>query len=110
MGMSGLASRKCIPCHDVTIQPLSADTTEMYLRELSGWQLQGHMISKTFIFKDFIQAIHFVQKVAFVAERAGHHPNIHIFYNKVQIDLYTHSINALSENDFILAAKINTIV
>lgn len=66
-------------------------------------------ISKEFKFKDFIGAINFVDNVAGIAEEEGHHPDIYIFYNKVLIELSTHSIGGLSENDFILAAKIDNI-
>lgn len=67
----------------------------------------GAKISKEFKFKDFIGAINFVNKVAEIAEEEGHHPNIKINYNKVGLELYTHAIGGLSENDFILAAKVN---
>lgn len=89
---------------------MAESTAKEYLQEISGWQLvDSTKITKTFLFKDFIRAIHFVQKLAFVSERAGHHPDIHIFYNKVRLDIYTHSIQGLHENDFILAAKIDAI-
>jgi 4a-hydroxytetrahydrobiopterin dehydratase len=62
---------------------------------------------KEFKFVDFIGAINFVNLVADIAEEEGHHPDIHIFYNKVRLELSTHAIGGLSENDFILAAKID---
>ena len=67
----------------------------------------GAKISKEYKFKDFIGAINFVEQVAEIAELEGHHPDIHIFYNKVLLELSTHAIGGLSENDFILAAKID---
>ena len=67
----------------------------------------GARISREYKFKDFIGAVNFVERVADVAEMEGHHPDIHIFYNKVVLELYTHAINGLSENDFIVAAKVD---
>ena len=67
-------------------------------------------IRHEFKFKDFKQAIAFVNKAADIAEEEGHHPDIHIHYNRVVIELWTHSIGGLSENDFIMAAKIERLV
>ena len=66
-------------------------------------------IKHEFKFKDFKQAITFINKVAEVAESEGHHPDIYVFYNKVVIELWTHAIGGLSENDFIVAAKIEPL-
>jgi len=78
------------------------------MKELpEGWQiLDGKKLTKEFLFTDFIRAMSFVDMMADVAESEGHHPDIHIHYNKVQIELMTHAIGGLSENDFIVAAKI----
>ncbi|HEY4479304.1 MAG TPA: 4a-hydroxytetrahydrobiopterin dehydratase, partial [Candidatus Paceibacterota bacterium] len=74
-----------------------------------GWNLSedGKKISKEFKFKDFIGAINFVERVADVAEMEDHHPDIHVYYNKVVLELWTHAIGGLSENDFIVAAKVD---
>ena len=69
-----------------------------------------HKIKKEFIFKNFKQAIEFVNKVAGLAETEGHHPDIFISWNKVRLELFTHAIHGLSESDFILAAKINELL
>ena len=76
---------------------------------MEGWEKSkdGKKISKEYKFKDFIGAINFVERVAETAELAGHHPDIHIFYNKVLLELSTHSIGGLSEKDFDLAKKID---
>ncbi|MEK7089166.1 MAG: 4a-hydroxytetrahydrobiopterin dehydratase [Patescibacteria group bacterium] len=107
--MVDLLNKKCMPCEG-GVKPLSKADAEDYLDEISGWTLdeKAQKISKEFKFKDFIEAIDFVGRVADVAEEEGHHPDIHIFYNKVLLELSTHSIGGLSENDFILAAKIDT--
>ena len=84
----------------------------LYLLDTPGWSADSpsKKISKAFYFEDFIGAINFVNKVADLAETEGHHPDISIVYNKVKLDLSTHAIKGLSENDFILAAKINEIL
>ena len=82
---------------------------ENYLSQLKGWSLSGKWITKEFNFKDFIVAMKFVNKVADIAEAEGHHPDIHIHYNRVRLDIWTHAIDGLSENDFILAAKIDSV-
>jgi 4a-hydroxytetrahydrobiopterin dehydratase len=79
------------------------------LSELAGWYLNGKWITKEFAFKNFVAAMQFVNKVAEIAEGEGHHPDIHIHYNRVRFDIWTHAIDGLSENDFILAAKIDGI-
>lgn len=82
-----------------------------YLKKIKGWQLTGNMIEKDFKFKNFKQAITFVNKVADLAEEEGHHPDIQVYsWNKVKISTYTHAIGGLSENDFILAAKIDKML
>lgn len=89
--------------------PLGTREIEMYMKELpAGWQvIGGKKIQKEFSFADFVQAMLFVNAVADLAEAEGHHPDIHIHYNKVRIELWTHAIGGLSENDFIVAAKIS---
>ncbi|KKQ85826.1 MAG: putative pterin-4-alpha-carbinolamine dehydratase [Parcubacteria group bacterium GW2011_GWF2_38_8] len=106
--MNDLLNKKCVPCEGGTV-PLSKSETEKYLAQASDWVLdeKGKTISKEYKFKDFIGAINFVDKISEIAEAEGHHPDIHIFYSKVLIELSTHAIKGLSENDFILAAKID---
>lgn len=103
-----LLKKKCGPCEKKT-KPFEKTEAEDYLAQVEGWVLneEGTQISKEFKFADFIGAINFVNLVADLAEMEGHHPDIHVFYNKVRLDLSTHAIKGLSENDFILAAKIN---
>ncbi len=82
---------------------------QKYLVELDGWEYKSDHIAKTFKFKNFVEAMEFVNKIAALAEEQGHHPNISIVYNKVTLELSTHAIGGLSINDFILAAKIDEI-
>lgn len=75
-----------------------------------GWSVADGKLVRTFTFKDFKEAMVFVNAVASIAEQEGHHPDISIFYNKVDIVLWTHAVGGLSVNDFILAAKINNML
>ena len=88
---------------------MDRDDAQAYLDLQPGWTLdeKAERISKEYKFQDFIGAINFVQTVADIAEMEGHHPDIHIHYNKVLLELWTHAIGGLSENDFIVAAKID---
>jgi 4a-hydroxytetrahydrobiopterin dehydratase len=106
-----LTKKKCIPCEDKTMKPFTTKQAKEYMKHVPKWELakNAKKISRTWLFKDFVKALAFVTKVAKVAEREGHHPNISIDYNKVTLDLWTHSIGGLSENDFIVAAKINAL-
>jgi 4a-hydroxytetrahydrobiopterin dehydratase len=86
------------------------------LHEMTGWKLveeKAHhlpnKITREFTFKDFVAAMKFINRVAKIAEKEGHHPDIAVFYNRVELVLWTHAIKGLSLNDFILAAKINAI-
>lgn len=104
-----LLKKKCVPCERKGIKPFTRMEAEDYLAQTSGWILDqdAKKISKEYKFKDFIGAINFVEKVAEIAEEEGHHPDIQIHYNKVLLELSTHAIGGLSENDFIIAAKID---
>ncbi|MDA0986004.1 MAG: 4a-hydroxytetrahydrobiopterin dehydratase [Bacteroidetes bacterium] len=104
-----LKEKKCLPCEG-GVKPFSIDEANNYIKFVSGWNLVGVKIEKEFIFKDFLSAIEFVNKSAQVAETEGHHPDILIYsWNKVKIIIWTHAIGGLSENDFILAAKLDEI-
>ena len=105
-----LLKKKCEACEGGA-KPLAAGEANSYMDEVIDWVLSddAKMISKKFQFGDFVKAINFVEGVADIAEMEGHHPDIHIWYNKVTLELSTHSIKGLSENDFIVAAKIDQI-
>ena len=106
--MNDLLKKKCVPCEG-GVKAFTREEAEIFFPQVSGWVLDkdAKKISKEFKFKDFIGAVNFVNSIAEIAEEEGHHPDIHIFYNKVLLELSTHSIGGLSENDFILAAKID---
>ena len=104
-----LLKKKCVPCEGKGIKPFTRTEAEDYLMQINGWILdgEGKKISKEYKFKDFIGAVNFVNLVADIAEQEEHHPDIHIHYNKVTLELWTHAIGGLSENDFIVAAKVD---
>jgi 4a-hydroxytetrahydrobiopterin dehydratase len=89
---------------------LSDNAVKELLVQIPGWAIRGKSIEREFQFKDFKGSIAFVNKVADLAERQNHHPDICIYYNKVKLVLSTHKIGGLSRNDFILAAKIDLLV
>ena len=90
-------------------QLLTATEIQQRASVLSGWAVEGSKLKTTRTFKDFIQAIEFVNKLVEPAESAGHHPDIEISYNKVKIQLTTHDAGGLTEKDFDLAAVISQI-
>lgn len=107
---SNLTSLKCVPCEG-GIPPLNKAEAENLLVQIPGWEIveEGKKITVRFSFKDFRQSMSFVNKVADLAESEGHHPSILIVWNKVTLTSWTYVIKGLSQNDFILAAKINEI-
>lgn len=105
---SDLKNKKCVPCEG-GVDPLSDEQISQWLRELPLWKLVGKEIHREYQFKDFKAAMVFVNGVAELAEAEGHHPDILIYqYKKVRVTLWTHAIGGLSENDFIVAAKIDS--
>jgi 4a-hydroxytetrahydrobiopterin dehydratase len=88
---------------------LSAEEARQSLTKLSGWQIEGGQIVKTFQFKDFVAALHFVNRVGEAAEQAGHHPDIDIRYNRVLLSLSTHDAGGLTTKDFDLAARADQL-
>lgn len=106
-----LTSRKCQPCSGDT-PPLSKEKINEYFAQLSGWELSkdGKELIKNFKLKNFQAVLDFVNKIGAQAEEEDHHPNLYIYgYKKLRVELSTHAIGGLSENDFILAAKIDQI-
>ena len=111
--MSGppLAGRKCVPCEGGAT-PLPPSAAEALLQDVKGWELlDGKAIRKTVKCKSFLDAVGLIQRIAPVAEAEDHHPDLHLTnYKKLTIELSTHAIGGLSENDFILAAKIDHLL
>ncbi len=108
---SDLESGKCVPCEG-GVQRWTPYEAEAQLAHLPGWRLtsDARRIRRDWVMKDFMAAIDFFKRVAQLAERKGHHPDLHLEgYRNVWIELSTHAIGGLSQNDFVLAAKIDRI-
>ena len=106
-----LVAKKCKPCEG-GVDPYTHDESVEQLEKLESWYLthDGQRIRKDWTVKNFLAAMDFFNKVADIAEEDGHHPDLHLEqYRKVSIELWTHAIGGLSENDFILAAKIDQV-
>ena len=105
-----LSKKKCKPCEGGKA-PLNKKEIAEYLKNIrDDWKVsKDNKISKEYSFVNYKHTMDFVNKVANLAEEEGHHPVIHVYYGKVMIELWTFTINGLSENDFILASKIDKI-
>ena len=106
-----LTEKKCGPCEG-KMQPFSKEQAAPYLREVPEWNLSAdeRSIIRQYTMKNFMAAVHCIEKIARVAEQENHHPDIHLTgYRNLRVELSTHAIGGLSENDFILAAKINEL-
>ncbi len=105
-----LSQKKCVPC-EINTPPLEPKEYEPLLKQLKlDWEVvEDKKIKHEFKFETYSGGLEFAQKVGKLAQQEDHHPNIHIYYKRVVIDLTTHNIGGLSENDFILAAKIENL-
>jgi 4a-hydroxytetrahydrobiopterin dehydratase len=105
-----LTGQKCQPCES-NQAPMSKANAQSYIDQLTDWQLDnsGTKISKLFQFKGFYKTMAFVNAVAWIANKEGHHPDLAVGYNYCRVNFSTHAINGLSENDFICAAKVDTL-
>lgn len=109
--MSKLAKKRCKPCEG-GVDPLFCEQSEALLKELSPeWMLidQCRMLARTYTFKNFNEALVFANKVGAIAEEEQHHPDLTLGYGNLGVELTTHAIGGLSENDFIVAAKIDEL-
>ena len=107
--MSELAAKTCVPCRG-GVPPLKGEDLSQLQKQVDGWNIiEEHHIMKTFEFPDFRGALNFVNHVGELAEEQRHHPEISFTWGKVEITTWTHKINALTESDFILAAKIDQL-
>jgi len=105
-----LANLECVPCRG-GVPPLTGDAAAALLARLGGgWELRdGHHLEKEFRFVDFAGALAFTNRVGALAERQGHHPDLLLSWGRVRATIWTHAIDGLTESDFILAAKIDTL-
>ena len=105
-----LTKKKCKPC-DGGMRPLDPNAARELAAQVPKWKLRKDepRLWREYTFKDFARAIKFVNKVAEIAESEKHHPDVHVHYNLVKLVLWTHDIGGLSQNDFIVAAKIDAL-
>ena len=106
---SNLSDRHCKPCEGGT-PPLSQAQADSLMQQLEGWQRHDRVINRTYRFKDYYQTIAFVNAIAWLSHREDHHPDLTVTYNNCQVEYTTHSVNGLSENDFICAAKVDALL
>lgn len=103
-----LSKKRCVACEG-GMPPMPNFLVKKYLKKVKNWNIKKGRLFKEFKFKDFKETLKFVNKVSKIAEKEGHHPDFYFTWGKCNIELFTHSIKGLSENDFILAAKIDKI-
>jgi 4a-hydroxytetrahydrobiopterin dehydratase len=105
-----LANEKCLPCRG-GVPPLKGKDLEALAHQLGGgWRVVNqHHLEKDFKFPDFAQALSFTNAIGAIAEREGHHPDIHLAWGKVGVQIWTHKVDGLTRSDFVLAAKIDGV-
>lgn len=111
MAMNTLTQKRCKPCEGIG-KAFGAGQIKEYLALTPGWEVdaEGKGISREYVMKDFMAAVRAIEQIAAIAEAENHHPDIHLTgYRRLKVDLSTHALGGLSENDFIVAAKINTL-
>ncbi len=102
-----LLQKKCQPCEGIG-QAMTPEQYELMLKMVPGWEVfDGNRIEKIYPTKNFVETMAFANRIADLAEAENHHPDLHLYYRKVHVVLSTHALGGLSENDFILAAKID---
>jgi len=104
-----LNQKKCVPCEG-GVPRLEGEALQAMLAQVSGWRLEkDRKLLKRFLFEDFLALMTFVNRVAELAEAEAHHPDFSVHYSVLDFEIWTHAISGLSENDFILAAKIDAL-
>ena len=104
-----LAEKHCVPCRG-GVPPLKGEALERMQAQVSGWQVVNeHHLAKTYTWPDFRTALDFVNQVGAIAEMEGHHPDLFLAWGKVEVTIWTHKIDGLTESDFVLAAKIDAL-
>ena len=111
--MSDLTEKKCVPCEGGAV-PFDINEIHKYQKKVDGWDVSKnekniYFLEKKFTFKNFLESQKFVNEIGVISEREGHHPDISFGWSYAKISITTHAIECLSENDFILAAKIDKI-
>lgn len=107
--MTTLRQRRCQPCTGETPR-LDRAATDRLLGEVPDWEVRGGRLRRVFVFRDFVHAMRFVEAMAALAEAEQHHPDFAVHYREVEVTIWTHAVDGLSDNDFILAAKIDGLL
>ena len=108
--MTALARKACVPCRG-GVAPLAGLALAALQEQLPSWTvIKSHHLTKSFLFPDFKEALAFGDRAGAIAEAEGHHPDLWLSWGKVDATIYTHSIDGLTESDFVLAAKIDEVV
>jgi 4a-hydroxytetrahydrobiopterin dehydratase len=106
-GVSRLSAKHCVACRE-GMPSLSSEESAALARELDGWTISdGPRLGKTWKFPDFATALAFVNRISAIADSEDHHPDVALSYGKVGVELWTHAAGGLTENDFIVAARID---
>ncbi len=101
---------ECVACKNGELPLVGAKSVELENQVGNGWRVvKDHHLEREFAFKDFQSALEFTNRVGELAEKVGHHPDIHLAWGKVKLTVWTHKINGLTESDFIFAAKVNRL-
>ena len=107
--MSSLAEKTCVPCRG-GVPPLKGETLRALAAQVEGWAVvDEHHLAKTYKFRNFREALDFTNRIGALAEEQGHHPDLLLAWGKVEVKIWTHKIDGLTESDFILAAKIDRL-
>ena len=106
-----LDALKCTPCQG-GIPPLTQEQAHQFLKQVDGWQLieNDTKLKKRFKFLDFLSALSYVNEIGQLCEQEGHHADISFGWGYVDVYFYTHKINGLQENDFVMAAKVDRLI
>lgn len=104
-----LSRKKCVPCHS-KMRTFTKQEAKEFLEQLPGWKLTKDLhLQRLYSFEDFNQAMKRANKIAAIADKEDHHPDLKIGWGRLEVELWTHFSNGLTENDFILAAKIEEL-
>lgn len=107
--MSDLRKQSCVPCTKGS-PPLPPEKFATLSEELSGWEIEGgKRLTKTYVFRNYADALNWVNEISEIAEEENHHPDVFLAWGRVRLEVSTHAIGALHQNDFILAAKIDKL-
>lgn len=107
--MEPLRTRHCAPCTSATPRLTTASAHALAV-QIPDWQVTDERLVRRFVFPEFVAAMAFVNRLAAIAEREGHHPDFAVHYRQVDVTIWTHAVGGLTENDFILAAHVEAAI